>query len=214
MENSREEVSRDPGTSRLPEDIINAAGAAGDQICPEDQDMELEDGDESVSESLLDSNDEDTPDPTPALLPTSMPPPPPPQPPVLPRDESAHVPVKKARELSISSCLKKTRIRSTTDDVFYEEGNHSAGGPSSVKSFGGVLRSMGEKRTAHSSDGPSSGFPPVYNFVRANKNRAMAGMQLDSGTPYSRTGGGGEEGPKLGGGFLAEGDQRGLGVLN
>jgi hypothetical protein len=85
-----------------------------------------------------------------------------------------------SRKLSeISSKLSGTRIRSESDEVF-ESADKSKKSTHLPNSFGSVLGS-GSKTESQALAGQA--FPPVYNIIRANKNRLAAATPLTSNLP-------------------------------
>ena len=204
-------------TEGIPDQIAETADpAAGGRRPPSeygDYDADMP-GAGDVSESILDSYDEDE------------------APPLKLKDGSEKNPVtNKLRKLSsISSKLSTTRLSSVTDEVFEQQMSTQTEKKAHLpKSFGGVFgselgsgtspgtgpetgiaagsRAMGVIPTA-----PVAGFPPIYNIIRANKTRAAAATILNGTESFPRKQL--DTAPKAPSGLLNQGDQRCFRVQN
>ena len=157
-----------------------------DGVLNADGDEEMEEGHDSVTDSILDSNEEDEVDPTPPLQPAKIAP----QEGSVPKEKITEIDLRKG---SISSQMSKARLTSDNDSVFCDNTmappppKSNAGGPGPYGLPPGAVR-------VESLDS----FPPIYNIIKANKKRAMAAQRLDSNPIYPRVDV--EDGSTMGGG--------------
>ena len=155
---------------------------------PESGDMDMEDveGNRSVSESLLDSNDEEETDRTPPLLPQ-------PGPSGGTRPQSSSTTVTQERTVSPPSMSGSNGTRDRNPSLCSKmriarlsTGNESVFETDAAlhKQTGGALESSGHTVRSKVTDGGS--FPPIYNIIKTNKSRNMAPCKLDSGEYFPR----------------------------
>jgi hypothetical protein len=190
----------------------------------EEEEQILMDLDNPPSESILDEEEEEEEGATygPSLppQPTTLPQPQPSRPlPATAKPRTANhaqersvQPIKNRNTGSISTILKNTKLVSDSDEVFTQSRSRYLDHP--PNSFDGAFGSGSENSSDPNFQDKEQAFPPIYNIIRANKNRYMAAGELGSVFGHDRVGSEQNESVQVGGGLLAEGDSRGLMAQN
>ncbi len=162
------EMEREPGYSRAPD--------PDESMLDDSTSMEDDEAHNAATTDILDEDDEP--------VDGNMPPPPAPRRNVNNTHQEGSVPISNSnsnRKISeISGHLKKTRIfteKGIEDDVFI---GPAAKGAASCMWPGSRDDPQGRPRE------PEPSFPPLYNVVRANKNKAAAATALGGSFGFSR----------------------------